>query len=191
VIVDVFTKGIMAWRTPEDKKRFFDDLDRAFKTPASEPLILPRVSHMQDEAEVTPTGTKRPASSGGDSADKRRRTSATENSLTGVGVRVPKKSLKVKGTSRTKRRNTTKTETSELKSTLLQGMTLFFIPNSKKNGVRKFRMTLFAQHGADVRDAWSSEVTHIICDCNITGERIMRDLGWEQIPVLRCAMRLT
>ena len=71
----------------------------------------------------------------------------------------------------------------EKKSELLSGMVLFFIPNSKKNGVRKFRMTLFAQHGADVRDKWSDEITHVICDKSVTGERILRDLRWEQFPV--------
>jgi len=70
------------------------------------------------------------------------------------------------------------------KSDLLDGMILFFIPNSKKNGVRKFRMTLFAQHGADVRDVWSEDVTHVICDENIKGERVLRDLRSEQFPVM-------
>ena len=44
-------------------------------------------------------------------------------------------------------------------------------------------MNLFAQHGADVRDAWSDEITHVICDKSITGERVLRDLRWEQFPV--------
>ena len=44
-------------------------------------------------------------------------------------------------------------------------------------------MTLFAQHGAVVRDVWRDDITHVICDENITGERVLRDLQWEQFPV--------
>jgi len=63
-------------------------------------------------------------------------------------------------------------------------MTLYFVPNSKKNGLRRFRMTLFAQHGADVRDEWANDITHIICDKVVTGEKILRDLCLEQFPVM-------
>ena len=100
----------------------------------------------------------------------------------GVGPVIPKA---VRRPSAAKRKSSGSSKDAELekKSELLDGMVLFFIPNSKKNGVRKYRMTLFAQHGADVRDMWSDEVTHVICDKSITGERILRDLRWEQFPV--------
>ena len=76
-------------------------------------------------------------------------------------------------------------ETPKKLGNMLTGMVLFFIPNSRKNGVRKYRMNLFTQHGADVRDCWNEDITHIICDKSITGERIMRELQWEQFPVSR------
>lgn len=44
-------------------------------------------------------------------------------------------------------------------------------------------MTLFAQHGADIRDAWSDEITHIICDQNVNGDKVLQVMRWEQIPV--------
>ena len=100
----------------------------------------------------------------------------------GVGPVIPKPTRRPSAVKR-KSSGSGKDVELEKKSELLDGMVLFFIPNSKNNGVRKYRMTLFAQHGADVRDMWSDEVTHVICDKSIRGDRILRDLRWEQFPV--------
>ena len=103
---------------------------------------------------------------------------------TGVGVGpVVRKPTRRPSAVKRKSSGSAKDVELEKKSELLDGMVLFFIPNSKMNGVRKYRMTLFAQHGADVRDMWSDEVTHVICDKSIRGDRILRDLRWEQFPV--------
>ena len=101
----------------------------------------------------------------------------------GVGPAIPKAATRPSAVKRKSSVSSKEGAEVEKKSELLSGMVLFFIPNSKKNGVRKFRMTLFAQHGADVRDKWSDEITHVICDKSVTGERTLRDLRWEQFPV--------
>lgn len=180
----------MSWRTAKDKERFFDELDRAFNTPASETLVLPQAEKGDAIAEVSPgtSGIKRKSRDEDENQKKRRRASAPVSSQTGVarstGIERP-----TPRRSTTSKKSLTPQQSSEnlndlvKKSDLLNGMILFFIPNSKKNGVRRFRMKLFAEHGAEVRDEWSEEITHIICDNNITGDRILNTLRWEQIPV--------
>jgi hypothetical protein len=181
----------MSWKTAKDKERFFDELDRAFNTPVSETLVLPKADK-DDALNDIPSSTggrKRKSPNAEENDVKRRRASAPGDSLTGVGIRPAKaERLKPRRSSTSSKKNLTPTRSSEnLKqdqlSDLLEGMVLFFIPNSRKNGVRRFRMNLFGQHGAEVRDVWSEEITHVICDNNITGERLLRALRWEQIPV--------
>ena len=178
-------KTTMSWKSKKEKERFFEQVDKAFNTPATEPLIIPRFNdsptkHIEAKrraSEPTPLSIMRIA--------KRQRMPSNERvGFTGVGIR-PEKSKSVKKPSLSGRSTVGgKPEEQPKKSNLLDGMVLFFIPNSKKNGVRKFRMTLFAQHGADVRDVWSEDVTHVICDENIKGERVLRDLRSEQFPVM-------
>ena len=170
----------MSSRTVQDNEKFLDDLDKAFNTPSNEVLVVPRVSPKCSDAEHGKGKRRRDTHDNENNGKKRR---ACENSCTGVGIRTPPtdKSKPVRKNGG-KRRSM---ETAEAKlSDLLDGMVLFFIPNSKKNGVRKFRMNLFERHGADVRDTWSSDVTHIICDKNIFAERIVRDLALDEVPVL-------
>ena len=184
----------MAWKCTKDKERFFDELDRAFTPPSSQALeILQFQRHKDTPKPLTPatspsSGPKRHVSTSKVNDIKRRRIHANSTGMTGVGIRrVHEKPKPVKRRPPVKRRSSETSQQSSAGETkppgLLSGMVLFFIPNSKKNGVRKFRMTLFAQHGADVRGAWSDDITHIICDKSITGEKIKRDLEWEQFPV--------
>lgn len=165
----------MSWKSLKEKERFFEELDIAFNTPSTEPLVIPKFNAgPRASSEV-----KRRVSEPIVTSTKKRRTSLSDRvSSTGVGAR-PKP---VKRPSQTRRTSGSKPE-EQKKSDLLDGMVLFFIPNSKKNGVRRFRMTLFAQHGAVVRDSWGDDITHVICDEKITGERVMRDLQMEQFPV--------
>lgn len=183
----------MTWKSTKDKEKFFEELDRAFNTPPSQPLVLPQIQrHENTPKPLSPStspssGPKRHGSTSEVNDAKRRRTS-NNASTTGVGIRrVHDKPKPVKNRLSVKRRSSETSQQSSTEETkptgLLSGMVLFFIPNSKKNGVRRYRMTLFAKHGADVRDTWSDDITHIICDKPITGERIMRDLRWEQFPV--------
>jgi hypothetical protein len=181
----------MSWRTVEEKERFFDELDRAFNTPATATLVLPQAETGTALSPVS-SGTsvvKRKFPKEEENQKKKRRASAPERKLTGTGTLVASSERPVVRRRSTARKSLTSQQSSDnlkpggKKSNLLDGMVLFFIPNSKKNGVRRFRMKLFAEHGADVRDEWSEDITHIICDNNITGERILRILRWEQIPV--------
>ena len=184
-------ESIMSWKNAKDKERFFEELDRAFNTPTSQTLVLPQIQQRKNPskplipATIPSSGPKRHVSTFEVNDTKRRRISSKNTSTTGVGIRpVHKKPKPVKRLSPLKRRSSQQSSNEETKPPgLLSGMVLFFIPNSKKNGVRKYRMTLFAKHGADVRDTWSDDITHIICDKSVTGDRIMRDLRWEQFPV--------
>jgi hypothetical protein len=175
----------MSWKNSKEKERFFEQLDKAFNTPSTESLVLPKY----DDDDVLPTPkegkTRRASAPTSTTLAKRRRASSGDRVCsTGVGIRPPEQPRPVKRRTSVNTKVTRSTiKSEEKKSTLLDGMVLFFIPNSKKNGVRKFRMTLFAQHGADVRDVWSDEVSHVICDHNVTGERVLRDLCLEQLPV--------
>ena len=176
----------MSWKSKEDKERFFEDLEIAFNTPASQNLILPKVKNkppIQQPSDLLP---KRQTSTCKPNDAKRQKVSINHGSTTGVGIRrivheKPKRPLPVKRRPSGARK--LQSDTIVKLSELLSGMVLFFIPNSKKNGIRRFRMTLFAQHGADVRGVWSDEITHIICDKSINGERVMREMRWEQFPV--------
>jgi hypothetical protein len=115
----------MSWKSFEEKKHFFEQLDKAFNTPPTETLVVPKFNEGKRRASK-PTGT---------SNTKKRRTSSSNRM------------------SKTRKTSGSKPE-EQKKSNLLDGMVLFFIPNSRKNGVRRFRMTLFPQHGAAVRDVW-------------------------------------
>jgi len=176
----------MSWKTTAEKERFFEELDHAFNTPPSQTIVVPQLHETYPKP---PPLTSSPLSKRQCSeslwVERESRKHADVRHTTGVGVGpVVSKTVRQASTAKRKSSGSLK-EGGELekKSELLSGMVLFFIPNSKKNGIRKFRMTLFAQHGADVRDTWSDEVTHVICDKSITGERILRDLRWEQFPV--------
>jgi hypothetical protein len=187
----------MAWKTPEDKSRFFDDLERAFNTPPTRTLIIPQVSDIKLPKNTTETAAvKRRKSSDRGQEVKRKRSTSSENNIQldtvinppAAAERVtshdPPSSVKRRPSETVSRRSTSdRVNEPPKKSSLLDGMVLYFIPNSKKNGLRKFRMTLFAEHGAEVRHEWSEDISHIICDKNITGERVLRDLRWEQFPV--------
>jgi hypothetical protein len=189
----------MSRMTTEKEEQFFQELDRAFNTPATEALIIPQIPNNDAPdpfiASTDSRQTKRQISHSELKDTKRRRSSlGTENigKTTGVGIRprAHERSRSAKRPPPVKRRSSGtslkqagKENNKQKKSDLLSGMILFFIPNSKKNGVRRFRMTLFAQHGAGVRDTWTEDITHIICDKSITGERVLRDLQWEQFPV--------
>ena len=182
----------MSWKSTEDKERFFEALDRAFNTPASETLVVPQIhgdapkpfGNLPDLERQELNFKQRPT--------KRRRTSSKETlkSSTGVGTRsagieiIKNTSLVQKRSPETSRRSSTNGNENPKKLSLLDGMVLYFIPNSKKNGIRRFRMALFAQHGAEVRHVWSNDITHIICDTSATGERVLRDLHWEQFLVI-------
>lgn len=183
----------------EEEDQFFEELDRAFHTPATEVLIIPQIRNNDapDPSIVStdPRQTKRHLSDT-KLKDVKRRCSAlgvgNARNTTGVGIRSrahegsksAKTPLPVKRRSSEKSpKQSDKKGKEQKKSDLLSGMILFFIPNSKKNGVRRYRMTLFAQHGADIRDTWTEDITHIICDKSITGERVLRDLRWDQFPV--------
>ena len=185
--------SIMSWKSTEDKQRFFEDLDKAFNTPASQALILPQIKTNKTTKPLMQQPRPLPKRQGSTSSEvkdfKRQRLSTENMNTTGVGIRpvAQEKSKQVKRPSLGKKRSSESQKQADEKCKplgLLTGMVLFFIPNSKKNGVRRLRMTGFAQHGADVRDVWSDEITHVICDKSITGERMMRDLHWEQFPVL-------
>lgn len=189
----------MSWRTAKEKERFFEELDKAFQTPRNETLVLPQAEKIT-AMENVPSGIggtyKRKSTGEEDDETKRRRASEPEGLSTGVGIRSvgverskPRRSnsSKIRNTSQQSPENVTR---EDRLSDLLEGMVLFFIPNSTKNGVRRFRMNLFARHGADVRDVWNEDITHIICDSNITGERVMRTLRWEQIPVMTSLLNL-
>lgn len=187
----------MSWKSTKEKERFFEDLDKAFNTPATQELVLPklgkRIASETRTSIVTPEPKRQKTN---DTAEvQQRRSSSTVTALqstTDVDIR-PSKSNNPRPRRTSSTRKKSLTETSEQKSDskdpqakepgLLDGMVLYFIPNSKKHAVRRFRMTLFAQHGADVRHEWSGEITHIICDKSVTGERVLRDLRWEQFPV--------
>jgi hypothetical protein len=187
--------NFMAWKTPEDKSRFFEDLERAFNTPPTRSIVVPQVSDIEvPTTEGTPV--KRRKVDNGPREVKRKPSISSENKTslaktTNPTHAGPERSRSLRqNTSKPKpaekssrRRSTSERVDEQKKSSLLDGMVLYFIPNSRKNGLRKFRMTLFAQHGADVRYEWSEEITHIICDQNIMGERVLRDLRWEQFPV--------
>ena len=184
----------MSWKSPDDKNKFFEDLDRAFNTPTTQTLVLPQIKKQnKPKSNVQSTNLSGPKRHGlklDDNDAKRRKVSAENNPTTGVGVRpiTHDKSKQNKKPLILKRRSSEKStidETPKKLGNMLTGMILFFIPNSRKNGVRKYRMNLFTQHGADVRDCWNEDITHIICDKSITGERIMRELQWEQFPVSR------
>jgi hypothetical protein len=184
----------MAWKCTKDKRRFFEELDRAFNASSSHTLEIPQSQQLKEKAKpLTPattpsSGPKRHASTSEVNDTKRRRTHIKSTGMTGVEIiRVHEKPKPVKIPPRVKRRFSETSQQSSIGERklpgLLSGMVLFFIPNSKKDRLQRYRMTLFAQHGADVRGAWSDDITHIICDKSITGEKIMRDLGWEQFPV--------
>jgi len=192
----------MAWKTPEDKSRFFEDLERAFNTPPTLNVVVPQVSDNKEVRNAGKTPAKRRKSSDKGREVKRKRSSSSSSSSENVikpggSTKLPNIGpdktdtnrlikMKQKSTETLSRKRSTSDRANieePKKSSLLDGMILYFIPNSKKNGLRKFRMTLFAQHGADVRHEWAEEITHIICDKNITGERVLRDLRWEQFPV--------
>jgi hypothetical protein len=172
----VHKQNTMSWKSTKEKERFFEQLDRAFNTPSTETLVIPKFNEGPRASSEVKRRVSEPVVP---STTKKRRTSPSDRvSSTGVGAR-PKPP---KRPSPTRRTSGIKPEEPK-KSDLLDGMVLFFIPNSKKNGVRRFRMTLFAQHGAIVRDSWGDDITHVICDEKITGERVMRDLQMEQFPV--------
>jgi len=174
---------IMSWKTTADKERFFEELDRAFNTPPSQTIVVPQLHKTHPKplpVTSSPPAKRRCSESVWVERDSRKQTDVRHTTGVGVGPPIPKA---VRRPSGVRRKSSRSDGELEKKSDLLDGMVLFFIPNSKKNGVRKYRMTLFAQHGADVRDMWSDEVTHVICDKSITGERILRDLRWEQFPV--------
>jgi hypothetical protein len=189
----------MAWKTPEDKSRFFDDLERAFNTPPTRSVIVPQVSDLKLPQNTTETAAiKRRKSTDRGGEVKRKRSTSSENNIQLATVKnspaasaaetvsshIPPSSVKRRPSETVSRRSTSdRVNEPPKKSSLLDGMVLYFIPNSKKNGLRKFRMTLFAEHGAEVRHEWSEDISHIICDKNITGERVLRDLRWEQFPV--------
>jgi hypothetical protein len=178
----------MSWKTTADKERFFEELDRAFNTPPSQTIVVPQLHKTHRKPlPLTSSPPRKRQCSKSVPVERESRKQANVRPTTGVGVGpvVPKP---VRRPSAVKRKSSGSSKDVELekKSELLDGMVLFFIPNSRKNGVRNYRMTLFAQHGADVRDMWSDEVTHVICDKSITGERILRDLRWEQFPVSSC-----
>ena len=175
----------MSWKTTAEKERFFEELDRAFNTPPSETLVVPRL-HKTHPEPVRLTSSPPPKRRRSETVSRGRecRKQANVKSTTGVGVGpIVSKSVRKQSTVKRKSSASSKECKLEKKSDLLRGMVLFFIPNSRNNSARKYRMTLFAQHGADIRDIWSDEVTHVICDKSITGERILRDLRWEQFPV--------
>lgn len=176
----------MSWKTKADKERFFEELDRAFNTPASQTIIVPQLHETYPKPPPltsSPPPKRRCSESVRVERESRKQADARYTTGVGVGYFLPNR-VSRPPTSRRKSSVSSK-EAGELekKSELLNGMVLFFIPNSKKNGIRRFRMTLFAEHGADVRDTWNDEITHVICDKSITGDRILRDLGWEQFPV--------
>ena len=186
----------MAWKTPEDKERFFEDLERAFNTPASENILVPQITDNQLSTNESESSIKRKRSTASDGNVKKQVIDPAENVIilpkrTKSAPFLPKRSPSLRpqitksksSETQKKRRISSDLVEQPKKSSLLDGMILYFIPNSKKNGLRKFRMTLFAQHGATVCHEWNEDITHIICDGNITGERVLRDLRWEQFPV--------
>jgi BRCA1 C Terminus (BRCT) domain len=187
----------MSWKSKKEKEDFFLSLDKAFNTPSTGTLVIPQIDEFRRAPEPdqhpSPRESKRRRSDNID-RDSKRRCSSSAASLTGVGIRneSPEDPRPVKSTPPSLHRSksagsNSKSSGKEIetprKSNLLDGMVLFFIPNSRKNGVRRFRMTLFAQHGADIRDAWSDEITHIICDQNVNGDKVLQVMRWEQIPV--------
>ena len=185
----------MAWKTPEDKEKFFEDLERAFNTPASQTILVPQITDNQISTNESGSSVKRKRSGASDGDVKNQVIDPASNVIilpkrTKSAPFLPKMSPSLRpqitksksSETRKKRRISSDLVEQPKKSSLLDGMVLYFIPNSKKNGLRKFRMTLFAQHGAIVCHEWNEHITHIICDENITGERVLRDLRWEQFP---------
>lgn len=188
----------MSWKSTREKEKFFEDLDKAFNTPTTGELVVPRVQRDDDIATTTKTGSqkRRPSDTRGRESKRRATNPSETRTSTGVGEHVdvekPKQqrpSVKNKSPPQSKKPDKDNTETK--KPGLLDGIVCYFIPNSKANGVRRYRMTLFAKHGADVRDEWNDQVTHILCDNNITGERILENLRWEQFPVRQFMNLLT
>jgi FtsZ-interacting cell division protein ZipA len=186
----------MSWKSRREKEKFFEDLDKAFNTPSTEKLVVPRVESDDATEEAAETRKhylgKRTASDEGPRERKRRTTVATDTRpTTGVGqlVRAEKPKprrpnvMKSQSLAKTPTVSTVSEKEQPKKPGLFDGIVCFFIPNSKLNGVRRYRMTLFAKHGADVRHEWSEDITHILCDNNINGERILETLRWEQFPV--------
>jgi hypothetical protein len=183
----------MSWKSSREKEKFFEDLEKAFNTPSTEKLVVPQVKSDDATDETAETRNrigKRTASDEGPQERKRRATVAADTRpSTGVGIRVNAEKPKPRRPSVKKSQSLPKTHSivnekeETKKSGLFDGMVCFFIPNSKLNGVRRYRMTLFAKHGADVRHEWSEDITHILCDNNINGERILETLRWEQFPV--------
>ena len=184
----------MSWTNTRDKELFFEALDRAFNTPSTEAVIVPRIWQNDNEYLIKPLGgpsnlKKSKAEFRPRDVKKRRIISkGTLESTTGARNR-PSDTEIVKRPFATRKFSETSRKSSDVakeprKSSLLDGMVLYFIPNSTKNGVRSFRMTLFPQHGAEVRDWWSDNVTHIICDKIVDGDRVLRDLGREVFPVI-------
>jgi hypothetical protein len=186
----------MSWTNTKDKERFFDELDKAFNTPTTETLILPQAQKRGAPETSISTNVREPKKQKSNAIPRGNRPRSVSASIlrstdaTGITPSIPGKP-KARRTSSTPKKSLTDPsqqksdngDEQETKPSLLDGMVLYFIPNSKKHAVRKFRMTLFAQHGAIVRDAWSEDITHIICDKSVTGERVLRDLRWEQFPV--------
>jgi len=187
----------MSWKSKREKEQFFLSLDKAFNTPSTGTLLIPQIDEFPGASEPqqhpSPRESKRRRSDCIDENPKRR-CSSSAASLTGVGIRneSPEDPRPVKNTPPALHRSKStgsnpkssgKESETPRKSNLLDGMVLFFIPNSRKNGVRRFRMTLFAQHGADIRDTWSDEISHIICDQNVNCQRVLQVMRWEQIPV--------
>ena len=186
----------MSWTSTKDKEKFFEELDKAFNTPTTEDLVLPQAQKRRAPESSISTDVREPKKLKSNETPQRNRPRSTSATIlqsiadAGITPSIPEKP-KPRRTSSTP--NKSLTDSSQQKSDngdqddkkpgLLDGMVLFFIPNSKKHAVRKFRMTLFAQHGAVVRDSWSEDISHIICDKSVTGERVLRDLRWEQFPV--------
>jgi hypothetical protein len=165
----------MSWKTTGDKERFFDDLDKAFNTkgefilPQLQSDVPPKRHSSHDDLKVVKRHKSAPSISTDKSNPRNETPKSTRRSSSGSKRESPSNSVK-------------KSEPAK-KSDLLTGMILFFIPNSKKNGVRRYRMNLFAEHGAEVRDTWGDEITHVICDKSVTGERVLRDLQLKEYPV--------
>lgn len=190
----------MSWTSTRDKELFFEALDQAFNTPSSEAVVVPQIWQNDNEYLTKPLGSpsklkKHKPELGPRAVKKRRITSKETLESTTRASNRPSDGEIVKRQSAAKKSSETSRKSSDVakeprKSSLLDGMVLYFIPNSKKNGVRRFRMSLFAQHGADIRDTWSNDITHVICDKTVTGDRILRDLVWEQFPVINLYKRV-
>jgi hypothetical protein len=180
----------MSWKTTAEKERFFEELDRTFNTSPGKPVIVPQLHKPAPTKPLILTSSPPPKRRLSETVWLERE--CTKNANKTPATRYTSRQAAVNPTRRplSAKRKASKEIIPQKKSDLLDGMVLYFIPNSKKNGVRKFRMDLFAQHGADVRDTWSEQITHVICDKTVTGERVLRDLRWEQFPVRRPIYRL-